>query len=126
MVACLELRAGDMAMTAAARLRLRAPVSTLAADATAAKPISTVADDAPTANVIWLQRVLSDLSSSHGAKLGDLHRKTLSMATELKRVEADHADSVSESKRAIVTTAWRICIVGGSFLLTIFTMLRSD
>jgi hypothetical protein len=92
-------------MAAVARLRLRAPVSTLAADATAAKLISTVAGDAPTANVIWLQRVLSDLSSSHGAKFGDLHRETLSMATELKMVEADHANSISESKCAVGTTA---------------------
>jgi beta-lactamase regulating signal transducer with metallopeptidase domain len=100
---------------------LRAPVTTIAADA--AKPTTTVAPDATTSNttsnVVLMEREVSKVASSQAARFDVLHRETASMSTQLKKVQADHANTIAQCKRDVWSTSWRVGIVGGSFLFIV-------
>jgi len=105
-------------LSAAPRLGLRAPVTTIAADPTA-KPTTTVAPDATTANIISMERAVSEVASSQASRFDVLHKETLSMSTQLKKVQADHANNIAQCKRDVWSTSWRVGIVGGSFLFIV-------
>jgi len=107
-----------LGLRARAPVLFRAPVTTIAADPTA-KPTTTVAPDATTANVTSMERAVSEVASSQAARFDVLHKETLSMSTQLKMVQADHANNIAQCKRHVWSTSWRVGIVGGSFLFIV-------
>ncbi|KXG34409.1 hypothetical protein SORBI_3002G035400 [Sorghum bicolor] len=95
----------------------RAPVTTNAADV-AKKPTTKVAPDS--ANLIWLQRELTEVSASSAARFGALHREILSMSAQLKKAQADHDNTILQCQRDVCHVIWRSGIVGVSlFLITL-------